>query len=640
METPRSDAIFRFEDFEVDTAAGELRRNGVRIKIQEQPWRVLLILLERAGQVVTREELRARLWPSDTFVDFDHSLNIAINKIRDALGDSASNPSFVSTVPRRGYRFLGPVERRVPISALETPSMPSEASTLPAPAAVPAAPALPALSALPAAPALVAPRESMSRSRALLVAAVAVLAVAATAAGAWLFARKPPTPHAIAVLPLRNLDTQPDTDYFGDGLTGELIYNLSRIQGLEVKSRNSSFMLKGVSMSAHEAGARLGVDLILEGTVLREGGHLRLNINLVRAADDVTLWAQRYDRDLSDVFDVEDEISRTVVNELRLKGVGGARKYTTSTAAYDLYLRAESLDNETAPNWRPQRQLAIELLQQAIAKDSEFAPAYAAEADAYAHMRDRGTSAQFTPLMRAAANRAIELDPLLPEAHASLGLAEASALHWGEAVSSFRRALAIDPNLSRAREDYAMYVLQPQGENTEAIAQFRKALALDPLTESRKTGLAYGLIRNGQNEEALAITSAILAHNPGYELARQFEARAMLGLGRGTEALAILEQLGPPSHGWLGYAYAKVGRRAEAEAIAAEADPAAARHQALTYAGLGDAARCVAALRAMAGENDYAADLYPGEPELAALQNDPQIREFRRERGLPASPSN
>ena len=617
METPRDDAIFRFEDFEVDTAAGELRRNGVRIKVQEQPWRVLVALLERAGQVVTREELRALLWPSDTFVDFDHSLNIAINKIRDALGDSASDPRFLATVPRRGYRFHAAVERRVPVSPVA-----------------------------PAAPATVAPPEPVpqpkpaSGSYGFLVAAFAAIAFMAAAGGAWLIGRRPPTPHVIAVLPLRNLDSQPDTDYFGDGLTGELIYNLSRVEGLEVKSRNSSFMLKGQSMSAHEAGARLGVDLVLEGTVLREGGRLRLNVALVRTADDVTLWAQRYDRDLSDVIGVEDEISRTIVNELRLRVVGGARKYTTSVAAYDLYLRAESLDNETAPNWAPRRELAIALLQQAIEKDHEFAPAYAAEADAYAHMRDRGRSAQFTPLMRAAANRAIELDPLLPEAYSSIGLAEASALHWGEATAAFRKALALDPNLSRVREDFAMFVLQPQGENAEAVAEFRKALELDPLTESRHTGLAYGLIRTGQNQEALAITASLLSRNPGYQLASQFEARALLGLGRDAEALAILEKLGPQSHGYLGYAYAKVGRTADAQAIAAEPDPAAARHQALTYAGLGDPARCVAALKAMADANDYMADLDPGEPELVALQNDPQMREFRRSRGLPAAAVN
>jgi TolB-like protein/DNA-binding winged helix-turn-helix (wHTH) protein/Flp pilus assembly protein TadD len=612
MNTPRADVIFWFEDFEVDAAAGELRRNGRRIKLQEQPWRVLLVLLERAGQVVTREELRTRLWPSDTFVDFDHSLNIAIAKIRDVLDDSPANPRFVSTVPRRGYRFHAPVERRVAPEAEEAP----------------------------APPAPVAQPEPTSHSRGLLVAGLAAIVIAATAA--WLFARKPTTPHAIAVLPLRNLDSRPDTDYFGDGLTGELIYNLSRVEGLEVKSRASSSMLKGASMSAHDAGVRLGADLILEGAVFRDGDHLRLNVTLVRAADDVTLWAQRYDRTLRDVFEVEDEISRTVVNELRLKGVGGARKYPASLAAYDLYLRAESLDNETAPSRDLEARLgqAVALLQQAIEKDSEFAPAYAAEADAYAHMRNRGRSAETTPLMRAAAQRAIELDPLLPDAYASIGVAEASALHWREAESAFRRALSLDPNRSRAREDFAMFVLQPQGENTEAIAQFRRALELDPLTDSRRTALAFGLIRSGENQEALTILWGLLARNPGDGLASQFEARALLAMGRDTEALAILEKLGPAAHGYLGYAYAKVGRIADAEAIAAEPDPAAARHQALTYAGLGDAARCIAALKAIAGANDYMADLLPGEPELAALRNDPEMREFRRARGLPAAPPN
>ena len=282
-----SDLVFRFDAFEVDLGAVELRKAGTRLKLQEQPWQVLVALLERAGQVVTRDELRERLWPTETFVDFDHSLNIAINKVRDALGDEAAKPRFIETVPRRGYRFITPVER--------------------------------------IAPRLLAPADTRRwlRFDRVVVACASVLVLSAGGI-AWRSLTTAPGRHVIAVLPLRNLNAGPDTEYFSDGLTDEIIYNLSIIDGLEVKSGSSSFVFKGKAVDAREAGRQLGCDLVLEGTLLRGDDRLRLNIQLVRVADDVPVWSQQYDRAMRDIFTVQDEVSRAIVNELRLKEIGRA----------------------------------------------------------------------------------------------------------------------------------------------------------------------------------------------------------------------------------------------------------------------------------------------------------------------------
>ena len=600
-----SDVVYRCGVFEADERAGELRKSGTRVKLQEQPWQVLLALLETAGEVVTREELRERLWPTDTFVDFDHSLNIAVNKLRDALDDDAAKPRFIETVPRRGYRFIAPVER-----IATRPSATRELSIL--------------------------RTRSLRTSRlAAGVAALVVLAIAAAAGRMLLLPR--PSHHAIAVLPLMNLSSEPDSDYFSDGLTDQIIYNLSNIEGLEVKSPTSSFEFKGRQVDIRDAGEQLRADLALEGSVLRAAGKMRLTIALVRVADGVTLWSQRYDRETNDVFAIQDEISRAIVNELRLKGVGGQKRYSTDLSTYDLYLRAASLAYEQAPEYESELDSAVALLQQVTARDPQFVPAYAATADAYAHLRNRGRSRVSGERMRQAAEQAIALDPLLPEAQATLGLVRASELRWQEAESAFRRALDLNANLAGVRADFATFVLEPEDKLDEALAQLRMAVELDPLSVSRRILLAFGLLRAGEYRQALDISRTALAANPADKYAGQLAARALILAGRPYDAIHMLEGLGPTSHGYLGYAYAIVGRRREAETLAVETDPAAARHQVLIYAGLGDRQRCFGALQAAAEADDAMADLYPGEPELASLRDDPRMRGFRRQRGLPAT---
>jgi len=606
MPDRSSDGVFRFDVFEVDPRAGELRKSGARVKLQGQPWQVLLALLENAGRIVTRDELRARLWSTDTFVDFDHSLNIAINKIRDALDDAAASPRFIETVPRRGYRFIAPVERVSLPSAAPTDELDSRPG-----------------------------RFRIDRTAGLAGAAVLILA----AGIAWRSLVAPPSSprHTIAVLPIRNLNAEPDTDYFSDGLTDEITYNLSIIEGLEVRSRASSFAFKGKTVDAREAGKQLKADLLLESTLQRDADRLRLNTALVRVADDATVWSQQYDRELRDVIALQGDISRAIVNELRLNGIGGQRRYNPSPENYDRYLRALSLSHEDAPGYNAPMERAIELLDRVTSEDSGFAPAYAVAARAWASLRNRGRSRDSTERMRQAADRAIALDPLLADARASLGIVHASDLRWQDAENDFRRALQLDPNSSSTRSDFAVFVLLPEGKTDEGIVQLSKALELDPLSSARRLHLANALMRVGAYDKARALANDVIAGDPSDEFARQILARASTFERRYGDALTILETLSPASHGYLGYAYAAVGRRRDAETIASEPDPAAARHQLLIYAALGDHDRCFAALQAMMQAGDWAVDFFPGDPELAPLRDDPRMQAFRRQRGLPAT---
>lgn len=599
-------SIIRFSVFELDPRAGELRKAGVPVKLQEQPCRVLQALVENAGRLVTRDELRERLWAKDTFVDFDHGVNIAIAKIRDALDDSSTRPRFIETIPRRGYRFVATVET-------------GGAS----------------LNALPS----VHPPDAVHRRQwpvwRLAAAVVALVTAALAGSAAWRTIRASVGPFRVAVLPLENLSREPETDYFADGLTDEIIHDLSLIEGLEVKSRSSSFAFKNRTRDIREVGRQLSVDLVLEGSVLRQGDRLRITADLVRVDNDATIWSASYDRDLGDVLSIQDEIARSVVNELRLKHVGGQRRYNTDVNTYDLYLRAETLAVEDAPGNAARLRRAIDLFQRVIDRQPDFAPAYAGLADAYADLRNRGQSLESSRRMRQAAEKAFELDPLLPEASAALGLVRAADLSWSDAEQSFRRALQLAPALAKVHKNFAMYVLLPEGKVAEALQHARRAASLDPLSSSTQKSLGFVLLAARRSGEAIEIAERLLALDADDVFAAQLHARALLLEGKPADALAILGRLGPPAHGYLGHAYAIVGRRDDAERLAAEGDPAAARHQVLIYSALGEPDRVLESLQKLADMDDYMADVYPIQPELTAMQNDRRLKDFRRRRNLP-----
>jgi len=655
MVAPLSSSRIRFSVFELDLRSGELRKQGVKIKLHDQPLQVLAMLLEHAGEVVTREQLQQRLWPADTFVDFDVGLNSAIKKLRDTLSDSAETPRYVETLPRRGYRFIAPVEQvganfglpvqdpasrangpevvgagLVPAQVGHTPGVPPlEENAARRVAVVPETTA--AGRDLPSQPAAVNNRWLWQKV-ALAAAMLAVLGAAS-----WLRFRPKPGPYVIAVLPFKNLSSEPNGDYFTDGLTDEIIRNLSIIDGLQVKSRTSSFAFKDKARNIHEAGAQLGANLVLEGSVLRSGDKLRINAQLVRVSDDVPLWSQRFDRELKDVFAIQDEISRGIVNSLRLKLGRGQRRYETSVEAYDLYLRARAIDPLQGHQGLFQQQ--IDLFEEAIAKDPSFAPAYAGLAATYAlhsvlfpveHAPDELAK------MRAAAEKAIELDPLLAEAHEALGVVFARDGQWEQAEKSFRRAIELDPNRSSTYDDYAEWVLNVLGRTEEALQQLRVAEKLDPLSPEVHKSLAWALILAGRNEEAAEYSLKLPADHPTKWM---ILARARLGQGRTAEAIEILlnDQThlirNPQERGFLGYAYARSGRREEAEKMASAAQYA--NEQALIFAGLGDKDRALEALDRMGALGPQRVGDYLNFPQLAFLRGDPRVTALRKKVGLP-----
>jgi serine/threonine-protein kinase len=481
-----------------------------------------------------------------------------------------------------------------------------------------------------------APLRSWLRTPLRFTIPFACLALALAASG-WWWVQHGSVPIPIAVLPLTNLSEDPVNDYFADGLTGEIIRNLSIIDGMAVRSQTSSFAFKGKPRNVREVGKQLTVDYILEGSVMRAGQLLRVNVHLVRVRDDFPLWSGKFDRELTAVFAIQDEIARGIVNSLRLKLGRGRRRYETSTEAYDLYLRARALQIQ-----RPSLIPSIGLFEEAIAKDPSFAPAYAALAFTHAVL-----SGQFGPpaiadkiaKMRAAAEKAIQLDPLLAEAHEALGMAYARDAQWEQSEKSFNRAIELEVSRSSSYGSFASFLLLPLGRIDEALRQSRVAEKLDPLSPGIQWGLASVLLSAGRYDEAVGYCEKLPADHWRRSACL---GRARLGQGRTGEAIQILEtrfNARPDAHaspilGYLGYAYAREGRREEAEKLAA-ASPQNLFNQTVIFAGLGDKDRAFEALDRAAAAGPPRIGLELASPEYALLRGDPRLKALRKKIGLP-----
>jgi serine/threonine-protein kinase len=464
------------------------------------------------------------------------------------------------------------------------------------------------------------------------IAAFACLVVVLAGVG-WWRSWSQHAPISIAVLPLINMNQDPAYDYFADGLTGELIRNLSIIDGLTVRSETSSFAFKGKPQKARDIGRELEADYLLEGSVLRSGQQLRINVQLVRASDDFPVWSGRYNQELTDVFAIQDEISLAVVNNLRLKLGQGRRRYETSTEAYDLYLRARAIQRETAGDPGPR----MPFFEQAIAKDPSFAPAYAGLAVAHLTLsgQARNDAMNEVAKMRVAAEKAIQLDPLSAESYDALGAAYAREAQWDQSEKSFRRSMELQPGRQESHGYFAMYYLLPFGRLDEAIRQLQIAEKSEPVFTFF---LGDVLADVGRNDEA-----AVVCNKLPPDLKNQCIPSLMARQGKAAEVIQTYGAL-PDNPAWirsaLGCAYARADRRDEAERVAASFHfpGAGAPYGTALFACLGDKDRTFEFLDHVAGLGPIRTAwflLRADREHPGLLSGDPRLTALRKKVGLP-----
>ena len=523
---------FRFGPFELSVRARELYKQGRKLKLRPQPFQVLLLLLENAGEVVTREQVRERVWTSDTFVDFEHGLNTAIKELRGVLNDSAKEPRYIETLPKLGYRLIAPVEREPAQAGAEARS--PEAGGAAAEDRVPAPGDAPGT----------APRGWMRRGWA--IAAIAVAAAAGLLfAAKWLRSREAPRARSamaaesaggrlmLAVLPFENLTGDPAQEYFSDGLTEEMIAQLGRMnqEQMGVIARTSVMGYKHDAEALGRVKRELGVQYVLEGSVRREGGRVRVTTELIQTKDQTRVWGKEYDRDLSNLLKLQAEIAGEIAAEVDLRlaapgtgGSGAAAGAQTSLSgaqveAYDLYLQGRFfLNKRTEAGF----QRAADYFQQAIAKDATYARAYAGLADAYALIGAYFLAPpnDVMPKARAAAQKAAQLDPSLPEAHAALAvIAQDYDWDWSMAEKEYRRAIELDPSYATAHHWYAEE-LALVGRFPEALAEIERARQLDPLSLIIEADLAAILFYSRQYDRAIEKFRAVLDIEPVYTRAQ------------------------------------------------------------------------------------------------------------------------
>jgi TolB-like protein len=433
----------------------------------------------------------------------------------------------------------------------------------------------------------------------------------------------------IAVLPLKNLSAEPDSEYFVDGLTDEIIRNLAVIQGLQVRSRTSSFAFKDKPRDLRNIGEHLGANLILEGSVLRAGNRLRINAQLVQVAGDIPLWADRFDRELKDIFAIQDEISRAIVNKLRLTLGKGQRRYDTNLEAYELYLKARALvDRRGVVN----AQTAADLFGQVIAKDSAFAPAHAGLANAYALMSTPYEGIPFEtayPIMRPAAVKALQLDPLLAEADAAMGWVYSYERDWVNAEKAFQRAIELNPSLTQIYTSYSISTLEPLGKHHDALRLLQTASRHDPLSLNVQREIGRLQFSAGRYQEAIETLRRIYAIDPDFPFVTMYLARALMM----AERLSEVSSLANTDRMAMALVYVRTGQRAEAQKlVAVMGNPYT---EAVVYAVMADEDRTFAALERVANSAPQRLGRLLMTPELRVLRGDPRVVALRKKFGLP-----
>jgi TolB-like protein/DNA-binding winged helix-turn-helix (wHTH) protein/Flp pilus assembly protein TadD len=615
MEIPSS--IFRFGPFEAKTYVQELSKNGTKVKLRGQPFLILEVLLERAGEVVTREEIRQKLWPADTFVDFEHGLNTSIKKLRQVLCDSATEPRYIETLPRLGYRFIAPVETVVESSAMKAAGGSGEVPAVRESGGVPPAAGSEVVRVF------VAGEHGRGRPRLhFLVSATVVLAGVTLFLGVsrtreWFFglfrstknaavaaASSAKPPRSIAVLPLQNLSNNPAEDYFADGMTDELTTDLAQFGSLRVISRTSAMHYKGASKTAPEIGHELGVDTLIEGTVQRVGNRVRIRVQLIDSASDRHLWARSYDHELKDVLVLQSSAARDIAEEVQGKvalpqvDARSINQQPVQPEAYEAYLKGRYFWNKRTEDGLKK---SIEYFEQAISQDPKFAAAYAGLADSYSILGSDVLPARVaSSKAHTAANKALELDPTIAEGHAELGLvAFYYDWDWARAEQEFRRAIQLNQNYATAHQWYSYY-LAAMGRFPEALEEARHAQQIDPLSLSINTTLAGRYRDLRQYAQAIDLSQRTLEMDSNFvpahiSLGAAYEEQSIWPQAISEYQKAVdLSQNSPAALSSLGTAYGYSGNREAARKVIGRLQEASMHHyvsafdMATVFAGIGD----------------------------------------------------
>lgn len=628
---PGAETTVRFARFELNLRTGELRQDGVAIRLQPQPTLILTLLASRPGSLVTREEIQQKIWGTETFIDFDTGLNSAIRQIRHALKDDTGAPRFIETVPRRGYRFLAPLEKienngSAPVQPLVTPA---HSDTAP----------------------VVKPRTWWRYKWMLAGGGVALAALLVVAIWFAAFRAQSEAIDSMAVLPFDNASTDLDTEYLSDGFTETLIGQLSQIPRLKVMARSTVLRYKGSHIDPQKVGRDLNVRAVLIGRVMQRGESLTISMELIDVRDGSQLWGRQYSRKLADALAVQEDIAREVTGKLRLQLAGVDEKrltahITENAEAYQLYLKGRYYWNKRTPDGIHK---AIDSFQKAIEKDPGYALAYAGLADCYQVPANPLPPREKMPLAKAAAMKALQLDDTLVEAHTTLArVFYAYDWDWPNAEKEFKRAIELNPRYAPAHQWYGGY-LSATGRFPEAVAEKKRALDLEPvsLVINFEVGLALYTSRN--YDRAIVQFQKTLELDPNFPpphtfLAASYEQKGMFEEAIATFQRAISVTQGPPktlAMASLGHAYAVSGRKAEAHKILAELQRlsersyVAATDMALVYAGLGEKDKSFAWLDKAYEERSFSLSQIKVEPRFDALRSDRRFTDLLGRLGLP-----
>jgi TolB-like protein/DNA-binding winged helix-turn-helix (wHTH) protein/Flp pilus assembly protein TadD len=672
-----------FGPYSLDLRSGELQKFGSKIKMGEQSFRILCLLLDANGEMVSREELRDKLWASDTFVDFDHGLNSAVQRLRDCLSDSAENPRWIATVPRRGYRFVGRVdwqEDNKVAPAVDSQPQTSETSRSAEPQTAVNEEAGEAsishrlvadrtngngaksvLSAVEAALGRQLPvalpeisTKGASRSRkAVALALLFILALTALSYVGWRFSRDVGATKQVmlAVLPFENLSGDPGQDYFSDGLTEEIISQLGALspERLGVIARTTSMTYKHTSKSVQQIGQELGVDYVIESSVRRDGDQVRVTVQLIRTRDQVHMWAQSYDRNITGSIVLQEEVARAVANQIEVKlSPAYANRSTRSHSdplANEAYLRGQYFVNQfTAQGyWK-----AIDYFHQAIDRDPEFAEAYSGLADSYRWLivTDTISPSEGGRKMNDAARQSVQLNNSLSESHTALAGALMTFYDWPKAESEFQRANALNPSYPGSHRLLAA-LLASKKRHREALEEINQAMRLDPLSLPNNAEVVRTLYYARDYDHAIQQAQKALQLDPAYYRTHFWLGRVYAQKRMFKEAVAEAEMVlkaTPDSNLGLtemAYSLAAAGRPDEARAILLRLQErkkntfVPAYNLAIIHIALNQNDMALEYLRQAYDEGDWAMLVLSVEPRFDPLRSEPGFQEMARRLALP-----